>query len=136
MTYEEIWSHQLEIIFDMLLIKLIYSKIVSNRCLKCAIQWSIVAKFSFRNFSRWKQSSHSIDVFCQIRFRKFAKSTFDIREIFAADELTYKSLGKFGNYLREIQTLFSVSKISLFIRDTFPSIRIYSNRLHMVYWKP
>ncbi|CAM4818481.1 unnamed protein product [Rotaria magnacalcarata] len=40
-------------------------------------------------------------------FQKFLKSIFDIRELFSTDEVAYKSLGKFGNYLREIQTLFS-----------------------------
>ncbi|CAF3410263.1 unnamed protein product [Rotaria socialis] len=40
-------------------------------------------------------------------FQKFLKSIFDARELFSTDEVAYKSLGKFGNYLREIQTLFS-----------------------------
>ncbi|CAF1317283.1 unnamed protein product [Rotaria sordida] len=40
-------------------------------------------------------------------FQKFLKCIFDVRELFSTDEIAYKSLGKFGNYLREIQTLFS-----------------------------
>jgi hypothetical protein len=47
-------------------------------------------------------------------YRKFSKSIFDVRELFSNDEIAYKSLAKFGNYLREIQTLFSVRKFDFF----------------------
>jgi hypothetical protein len=49
-----------------------------------------------------------INNFCFFSYRKFSKSIFDVRELFSTDEIAYKSLAKFGNYLREIQTLFSV----------------------------
>ncbi|CAF2033615.1 unnamed protein product [Rotaria magnacalcarata] len=40
-------------------------------------------------------------------FQKFLKSIYDVRELFASDEVTFKSLAKFGEYLSEIQALFS-----------------------------
>ncbi|CAF0993892.1 unnamed protein product [Adineta ricciae] len=40
-------------------------------------------------------------------FQKFLKCIYDVRELFSSDEVTYKSLAKFGEYLREIQALFS-----------------------------
>jgi hypothetical protein len=42
--------------------------------------------------------------------RKFLKCIYDVRELFSSDEVTYKNLAKFGDYLREIQALFSVNK--------------------------
>ncbi len=66
--------------------------------------------------------------------RKFSKSIFDVRELFSTDEIAYKSLGKFGNYLREIQTLFSVKEkeISLILIN-FLLIRIYLIKHHIVF---
>ncbi|CAF0882214.1 unnamed protein product [Adineta steineri] len=40
-------------------------------------------------------------------FQKFLKCIYDVRELFSSDDVTYKSLAKFGEYLREIQGLFS-----------------------------
>ncbi|CAF1183410.1 unnamed protein product [Didymodactylos carnosus] len=40
-------------------------------------------------------------------FQKFLKCIYDVRELFSSDEIAYKSLAKFGEYLREIQSLFS-----------------------------
>jgi len=44
-------------------------------------------------------------------FRKFLKCIYDVRELFSSDDVTYTSLAKLGDYLREIQALFSVNKI-------------------------
>ncbi|UJR37232.1 hypothetical protein I4U23_029941 [Adineta vaga] len=40
-------------------------------------------------------------------FQKFLKCIYDVRELFSSDDVTFKSLAKFGEYLREIQALFS-----------------------------
>ncbi|CAF0774316.1 unnamed protein product [Adineta steineri] len=40
-------------------------------------------------------------------FQKFLKCIFDVREFFSTDEIAYRSIAKFGNYLHEIQSLFS-----------------------------
>lgn len=42
-------------------------------------------------------------------FRKFLKCIYDVGELFSSDDLTYKNLVKFSDYLREIQGLFSVN---------------------------
>jgi hypothetical protein len=55
-------------------------------------------------------------IFVLFSYRKFSKSIFDVRELFSTDEIAYKSLAKFGNYLREIQTLFSVRNLIYFNR--------------------
>ena len=47
-------------------------------------------------------------MFTHILLENFLKCIFDVRELFSTDEIASKSLTKFGNYLREIQTLFSV----------------------------
>ena len=41
--------------------------------------------------------------------RKFLKCIFDVRELFASDAFVCRTFDQFGHYLREIQSLFSVS---------------------------
>jgi len=70
-----------------------------------------MAKFLFKNSSTNKQKAKRILFlfFVIVLNRKFLKCIYDVRELFSSDESTYKNLAKFGDYLREIQTLFSVS---------------------------
>jgi len=63
-------------------------------------------KYLYKNFSM--KEIYLLIIFIFFSYRKFSKSIFDVREFFFTDEIVYKSLAKFGNYLREIQTLFSV----------------------------
>ncbi|CAF2460790.1 unnamed protein product [Rotaria sp. Silwood2] len=58
-------------------------------------------------------------------FQKFLKSIYDVRELFPADDVTYKSLAKFGEYLSEIQALFS----SLFEQTTNSVLRTLTRML-------
>jgi len=68
-----------------------------------------VEKYLYKNFSK-KPDEKMREILILILFRKFLKCIFDVRELFSTDEIAYKSLAKIGNYLREIQTLFSVRK--------------------------
>lgn len=66
-----------------------------------------MAKFLFKNSSR--REKKQIDKRkTLVSNRKFLKCIYDVRELFVSDELTHKNLAKFGDYLREIQNLFSV----------------------------
>ncbi|CAF5015425.1 unnamed protein product [Rotaria sp. Silwood1] len=58
-------------------------------------------------------------------FQKFLKSIYDVRELFSSDDVTYKSLAKFGEYLSEIQALFS----SLFEQTTNSVLRTLTRML-------
>lgn len=56
----------------------------------------------------YKSSSHLSSINF---FRKFLKCIYDVGELFSSDDITYKNLVKFYDYLREIQGLFSVNDI-------------------------
>jgi len=76
-----------------------------------------VEKYLYKNFSK-KPYVKIREILILILFRKFLKCIFDVREFFSTDEIAYKSLAKFGNYLQEIQTLFSVKNL-LFVLINF-----------------
>ncbi|CAF0914961.1 unnamed protein product [Rotaria sordida] len=58
-------------------------------------------------------------------FQKFLKCIYDVRELFSPDDVTYRSLAKFGEYLSEIQALFS----SLFEQTTNSVLRTLTRML-------
>ena len=66
-------------------------------------------KFLFKIFSKFEKKI-SFDRFSSKEFRKFLKCMSDVRELFSSDDVVYKSLAKFADYLREIQQLFSVNR--------------------------
>ena len=101
------FSH-LAINFDKRPFRSICSKIVWNRCFACAMLWWTTGKSLFKTSSRISLRSTWIDRI--VSSRKFCKSLFDVRDVFASDEVVSKSLGKFSNYLREIQSLFAVNQ--------------------------
>ena len=53
-------------------------------------------------------------------YRKFLKCIADVRELFSSDDLVHQSLATFGEYLREIQSLFSVNSPSLALSGIVP----------------
>lgn len=67
---------------------------------------------------------HNGKIFVQ-DFQKFLKCISDVRELFSSDDLVYKSLAKFSEYLREIQLLFS----SLFEQTTNSVLRTLTRML-------
>jgi hypothetical protein len=75
-----------------------------------------VEKYLYKNFSK-KPDEKIQEILILILFRKFLKCIFDVREFFATDEIAYKSLAKFGNYLQEIQTLFAVKNLLFVLID-------------------
>ena len=58
---------------------------------------------------QYDESLFSIYLSLIVLFRKFLKCIYDVGELFTSDDITYKNLVKFSDYLREIQGLFSVN---------------------------